>query len=201
MTPDFQIKSHGYMPVDIRAVAEIHSLAIPTGFLSKCPRLLELMYSFIAEDSACALIVAYEAGEVVGFVSGTKNSAAMFKNFLKKNGFNAALAALPYVFSLGFLRKAFETLMYPKKIKSNVEVEAELLSMAVKKEHRGSGVAASLFKAFVVAQHEMHVPAFRIVAGDQLKQANGFYAKMGAKPLDVIEVHGGAKSQVYLYTV
>lgn len=193
----FEIKTADHTSQEIAEIAKIHAGAIPTGFLSRCPRLLEVLYHHISVDPSCCLLSAVSNGEVVGFIAGTSDSGELYRSFLRKRFVKAVLAVVPHLFSLYSLKRIFETIAYPKKVSGGSMPKAELLSMAVKDVCRRHGVAGALFLAFAAQQKNSGVSSFRIVAGNILQNANKFYLKMGAKKIGEIQVHSGESSQIY----
>ncbi len=196
------IKSTGFSDEEIRAVAALHRSSISGGFLSGARvGLLELLYSYIARERSCVLIVSCVDGRVAGFVSGTVNVKKFFTGFVKKYFFRAGFMLLTRLIAPGFIRKIIELLFYPFRANETYNVNSELLSMAVAEEFQGQGIARPMFEAFVRELRGHGGTSFKIIAGCGLGRANSFYKKMGAKTISTVEVHGGAKSQVYIYNV
>ena len=196
------IKSAGFTTEELRGIAALHRKSISGGFLADANvGLLELLYSYIAQEPSCVLVGAFIDGRTSGFVSGTLNTKKFFMGFVKRHLFRAGLMLAPRFVSPSFFKKVFEILQYPFKISKTNEVNAELLSMAVAEEFQGQGIAQPMFEAFVHELKDHGGTSFKIIAGCGLGRANSFYKKMGAKTINTVEVHGGAKSQVYIYNV
>ena len=79
--------------------------------------------------------------------------------------------------------------------------DAELLSLAVAPEARGSGVADTLYRKLVDDFQARGVDAFRIIVGDALAPAHRFYQRMGATLAGEVQVHEGEPSKVYIHRV
>lgn len=183
---------------DERAVAELHRESINTGFLSSLGfPFLKVLYRAM-EDSDNAFVLVYEeGGELKGFVSGVKNLRVFYSEFVRRNLVPAVISMFPSLVRIDFVRKAFETLIYPQKT-DNLP-EAELLSIAVREELRGKGIALLLFRKFVEEMEKRGVKRFKVVVGSSNFRANGFYKKVGFRLLGKIQVHEGEESNVWVY--
>lgn len=176
---------------DASKIAKIHKQEIEKGFLSSLPAVfLEKLYVAIIENDFC--IVAKEGGEITGFIAGTKNIKKLYAHFLKKYFFYSIIFLLPKIFSA---KKIVETLFYPK----NEDIKAELLTIAVKKEFQGQGVAKKMFEVFVSEMKNRDVSIFKVLVGEELLPAISFYEKNGFAFLKETEVHKGHKSRIYIY--
>jgi hypothetical protein len=60
-------------------------------------------------------------------------------------------------------------------------------------------VAQALFERLTVEFKSRSIKKFKIVVGDNLKQAKRFYEKMGAQKVRKIELHKGEASWVYFF--
>jgi ribosomal protein S18 acetylase RimI-like enzyme len=76
------------------------------------------------------------------------------------------------------LKKFLETKNYTEK---KDEIEAELLSIAVDLNYRGQGVAKKLYLELCKYFSNKGVTKFKIIVGENLREAQKFYIKMGAK--------------------
>lgn len=91
--------------------------------------------------------------------------------------------------------------MYASSKKFKVTTNSELISIAVKQELRGKGIAKILYKSLVDFLKEKNINVFKIMVGSNLKEANKFYEKMGAKKILEVEIHKGSKSYLYLHNI
>jgi len=176
-----------------KILAQIHKDEISAGFLSSLPsNFLEKFYISVIENDFS--VIAKENGEIVGFIAGTADIGKLYSYFLKRYFFHSAVILLPKIFNL---RKIMETLFYPK----NKEIKAELLTIAVKKEFQGKGVARYMLEFFVSEMRKRGVNKFKVLVGEELKPAIRFYEKNGFKFLKRTEVHKGQKSMIYIFNV
>lgn len=178
---------------DAMKIAAMHKKEISGGFLSSLPVLfLEKIYLSIIERDIC--VVAKEKDELVGFVAGTKNIKMLYGYFSKKYFFYSIFVFLPKLFNI---RKVLEDVFYIKK----EEISAELLTIAVDKNFQGKGIAKEMFDFFAREMSRRGVKEFKVVVGEKLKPAIGFYERVGFKFLRETEVHKGQKSLIYTYNL
>lgn len=181
-----------------RKVAELHVSAIDQGFLSELgPRFLTLLYEALDQSPGSVLIVETEGERLRGFVSGGKGLGPVYRSLLKR--LPALILALwPVVFSYRQLKRISELLLHTQHATDKNLPSAELYSIAVSPEFRGSGVAERLYNSL---RHEFAargISEFKIVVGDTLAPAQAFYRKVGAKPTAAVQVHDGAGSTVFI---
>ncbi len=187
---------------DVLAIAQLHCQALRYGFLSRVgERFLALLYGTMRDLPDAMLIAARQGDRVVGFVSGTVSTNGLYRSFLQKHLVRGGLILLPHLFSLARLRRVFETLAYPFRKQPATEAKealpaAELLSIAVAEDRRGSGIAAELYRQLCHEFERRGTPAFRIVVGAGLGPARRFYAKMGAREVRTVNVHRGEESLI-----
>jgi len=192
-------------PDDFADVATLHKSALPHGFLGRLGEgFLALLYKCMSESPGCWVIVAKDGGKVVGFVTGALSTGAFYKRFLLRHVIRGGLMVLPHLFSLARIRRVFETLLYPSKepedTGSEIEIpSAELLSIAVAPEFRGSGISRRLYQRLDSEFAEAGAGAFKIVVGGELAPARRFYEKMGAVEAKRIFLHKGEESIVLVH--
>lgn len=176
-----------------KILAKIHKNEISAGFLSSLPlNFLEKFYVSVIENDFS--VIAKENGEITGFIAGTADIGKLYSYFLKRYFFYSAIILLPKIFNL---RKIAETLFYPK----TEELRAELLTIAVKNEFRGRGLAKHMLEFFVLEMKKRGIKKFKVLVGEDLKPAIRFYEKSGFKFLKQTEVHKGQKSRIYIYEI
>lgn len=187
---------------DIRQVVSIHREEISQGFLSSLgDKPLSLLFYLAVESKYGILLLGkpIDRDKPIGFILGTTDTGAFYKDFLIKNFFRATIHLAPKVFSVQRLRKLFETLFYPSKKEIQDFPRAELFDIAILKEQQGKGLAQLLFKEFSATMKSKGIEKFKITTGENLIQAQRFYEKLGANKVTEIEVHKGQKTFVYLF--
>jgi len=189
---------------DVLAIARLHCQALRYGFLSRVGEgFLALLYGTMRDIPDAILIAARRGDRVVGFVSGTVDTHGLYRRFLTRHLLRGGMILLPHLFSLSRMRRVLETLTYPFRKQAPTEAEeplpaAELLSIAVAEDQRGSGIAPELYRRLCHEFELRQCEAFRIVVGAGLAPARRFYAKMGAREVRTVNVHQGEKSLILL---
>lgn len=183
-----------------RQVAGLHAESISGGFLSQLgPGFLALMYRAIDEAPGSALFVEFQDGRAVGFVSGATGMGSIYRRMLRWP-VRLAVAVAPSLVRPRQLRKIFDIIKYARVKPSDAAwPHAELLSIAVAVESRGTGVSGRLYRRLAAHFDSQGHPTFRIVVGDALEPAHRFYRRMGATPVGRVEVHPGEASTVYIH--
>lgn len=181
-------------------VAGLHRSAINKGFMSSLGvGFLSHFYRAIDETAGGVLVVEKRNGQVVGFASGATSVTDVYRRLAARR-WRVALSIVPAI-SPSMLLKLAESYRYGATRHSGTEAfpTAELLSIAVKPEYRGKGVAESLFKALCLRFRDLGVSEFKIMVGRELVGAQKFYARMGAVAVAETEVHRGERSVIFRY--
>ena len=181
-------------------IAEIHKAEIKKGFLSSLDvRFLESLYSFIIKSDFSFCVVAKEGDRVMGFAAGTLDINKLYLKFLKNHFFSSFAIFFPKILSPSFMKKIFETLLYPKK--ENDLPKAELLTIAIRNEFQNDGLGGKMLFLFISEMQKRGTKIFKVVVGEELKQAIKFYEKNGFKMLRNTTVHDRRVSRVYIYNL
>ena len=184
---------------DYRTVAELHCDYINQGFLATLGvPFLTLLYEAIDKDSESILLLERVDQSVVGFVTGARGLARIFKQFLLKP-LRLIYSLKSCILSPSKMYKILEVLLISKG--SNISADLpkqELLSIVVNPIYQGGGHAENLFKALCSHFRAEGASSFSIVVGRNLDRAHAFYTKMGSIPVKQIQVHKGADSVVYV---
>lgn len=193
-------------PIDdslLKEVARLHIEYIKSGFMSQLgERFLKCFYKTISKSESSYLAVYInEKNEVCGFISGTISLLNLKKDFKKNCKLIIIASFLKLIFDPVKILKFFESYMYASSKKFKVTTNSELISIAVKQELRGKGIAKILYKSLVDFFKEKNANIFKIMVGSNLAEANKFYEKMGAKKILEVEIHKGSKSYLYLHNI
>ena len=200
----FLVQVDNFSERDIQQLVQIHRKEIHLGFLTSLgDKALGLLFSLAAESKYSLLLTIKEVerDEQVGFLLGTFDTAAFYKDFFKKKIFSAVVILLPRVFSFSTVRKLIEVLLYPSKTDAQNFPKTELLDIAISRQYQGFGLAKQLFKEFSCQLRKNGVSQFKITTGEQLTEAQQFYEALGAVKAAIIEVHKGQKTLVYVYKI
>jgi ribosomal protein S18 acetylase RimI-like enzyme len=182
-----------------RQVASLHADSIHLGFLSSLGTpFLALLYEAIDVEPSAVLLIEENQGRIIGFVSGARGMRPIYRRLLARWP-RLAVALLPALASPRKLRKILEILFLGRKHGASqpARPEAELLSIAVAPEARGTGCAERLYHALCRHFAAEGVPRFCVVVGDALTPAHRFYTRMGAEVIGKVEVHKGEGSVLY----
>ena len=187
-----------------RQVAELHAAGINSGFLSGLGReFLSVLYRSIDESPQSVLHTEEQGDRVVGFVAGTTGTVSLLRGLLWHLpstlwSLRASLLRpdrlLGMIRVVGHMRQQSRTGedRYPR---------AELLSISVSPEARGTGVAERLYRRLEAFFQSRAIGEFRIVVGSTLEPARRFYARMGARDVGEVQVHADRPSRIYVASV
>ena len=181
-------------------VARIHITRIDKGFLGTLgENFLALMYRAIDECETSVLLIEEQQGRVVGFVTGAVGIWPIYKQMLK-NFKGLFLALCPVLLRPCKVWRIIEILRHGGSKEKHLGLPRnELLSIAILCDYEGKGIAQRLYARLVKYFREEGALGFRIVVGKDLKSANSFYMRMGAKPVNEIFLHAKEKSIVYVH--
>lgn len=181
-------------------VAMLHKKYIDRGFISSLgSSFLEHLYdAMITSENACCL-VAEDAGELQGFISGTYELGRFYKDFMKTKLLPASIALLPELIRPAVFRKIMESFLYPAK--QERLPGAELMSIVVSEKYQGKGLSEQLFQGLMAEFKAKNIKRFKVVVGAELTAANKFYVKMGGFLYADIRVHGDEASRVYIWEI
>lgn len=182
-----------------RQVAALHAASIDQGFLATLGvPFLALMYRATDEARGSVLLVEERDGSVMGFVSGGTSMIPIYRRMLRRP-FALVRSLLPSIVRPSRMRRIIDILSYGREGATGGGLPAaELLSIAVAPEARGSGVAEILYRRLEAHFAQEGVAAFRITVGETLAPAHRFYRRMGAVAAGRVELHAGQGSTVYI---
>ena len=182
---------------DARALAELHSSEIASGFLPLLGRpFMRVLYRAMIAWRDGVVLVVDDGGGVIAFTAGVKDVGAFYKYFSTRYGWRAGLAALPRLVNPRNLRRAWETFRYGS---DQVEVPAELLSMVVAPRARGKRLSLMLGARLLEELRELGAPAVKVTVGSDNGTALAAYRKMGFSDTERIQVHAGESSEVLVW--
>ena len=181
-------------------VARLHVRCLDQGFLATLGEgFLSLMYESMDCADGVTLITEEREGQVVGFITGGTGMGPIYKRMLR-SPVRLGLALAPALLRPAKVRRILEIMRYSGDATLPDGVpDAELLSLAVAPESRGTGVADTLYRKLVEDFQTRGVDAFRIIVGDALAPAHRFYRRMGATVAGEVQVHEGEHSKVYVH--
>ena len=190
-----------------RNIAKMHKEIIDTGFLSSFSVfILSQLYLSIARSRFSSLCVCTDTtGQIIGFIAISFSTSSFYKDFILRKGVLLSPFLIGRIFSIEFLKKLSETLLYPFKsssVDSNYEkIDSEILNFCVAKEIQGMGIGQSLFNKGEEEFRNNSIKNIQIVTGNQQKSAHRFYEKCGAKLIASSEIHKNTESLIYNYKI
>ncbi len=190
---------------ELRQVAKLHEKELNTSFLAQLGAdFLFYLYKSINECIETELIIAKENDAVTGFITGAISLKPIYIHLIKNYFFRASFRLLPHLFNISKAKKIIEILSYSKNEEETNTIDtpkAELLSIAVKRKHRGAGIAQQLFLKLSERFKESGHGSFKIIVGENLVAARKFYQKMGASEIGSAILHEGEKSLILKVTL
>jgi ribosomal protein S18 acetylase RimI-like enzyme len=185
-------------PEHAEQVAKLHISGIYKGFISSLGTdFVTALYCAIAESKHSICMVAVKDNRVLGFAAFTTNLHDLYRSLIFKRGLKFFLILFRRMLSLGTVKKIFETLFYPARIKKMNLPEAEFLSMAIADEARGKGLATKLVRRGFDECAKLGVKELKIFARVDLQAINSMYKKLGFKLAGQMKNHG-IVSNVYV---
>lgn len=187
---------------DALQIAKIHQQEIDQGFLSQLGiKFLSKLYKVMVISPNSFVVVAKENDRIVGFISGCTNVNKFYRDFLKKYFFHAFFILLPKIFKLSILKKILETLKYLRQKEEKKLPETELLTIAILKKFQGQDIIQKIFEKFISELKKRKIKQFKVVVGENLSRAIGFYEKMGFKFFSLKSIHKKQPSRIYIYNL
>jgi ribosomal protein S18 acetylase RimI-like enzyme len=179
-------------------VAALHIQCISTGFISSMGiDFVTSLYDAIVKSKSGLGVVAVRNEKVIGFVAFTTNLNKLYKSIIRRKGLKFALLLAGNVLSLRRIKKIFETLSYPARIKKMNLPSAELLSIAVAPEERRKGLAGQLIEKGLRLYRKTGVDKVKVLIGADNKAGNKLYLKTGFELIGQIVNHG-VLSNIYV---
>jgi succinoglycan biosynthesis protein ExoA len=200
--PEVRIVTPPLSNRQIAAVARMHRTGVSEGFLSSLGEpVLRLLYRHLAGSRHCAIFVALAPdGTPVGYICGSRDTSALYREFLRRRWPAALRVMVPRLLSPGRIRRAVETLRYPAAAEATLP-KAEIVNLVVEPGRRGAGLADLLLDRLMRWFAEQGETAVKAVSGEQLGRAHRFYEKSGARLHGTTTLHRGVGSRVYVYSI
>jgi ribosomal protein S18 acetylase RimI-like enzyme len=188
---------------DFKQIALLHYASLGNGFLALLGcEFLYMLYKQIYHSKKSFIIVKRKNNKIIGFVAGGSGLRDVYVGLLK-NPFKLFFVILP------MLRKpsVFVKILFIVFRNSNINscriklIDAELYSIVVQKDYRGSSIGKDLYKGICKYFYNCGVSDFCIVVGDNLIQAKKFYFTQGAIAIGSIKQGGDKTSTVFKQTI
>jgi GNAT superfamily N-acetyltransferase len=185
---------------DARALGDLHSRLIPSGFLSSLGQgFLSVLYGELVKSPESFAFVAVRDGTPVGFITAVIRLRNFYAGFLRSAFFRVLPLLFVRMFRPGVIGRILETLLYSGRNEGAVLPGPELLSLAVDPGSRGGGTSGLLWDAMVSEFRRRGAKGFKAVVGAGLEPALKFYTKKGGHIAETTEIHSGEKSFVLVW--
>lgn len=182
-------------------VARLHIEGIDTGFISSLgERFVTVLYEAIVDSPYGFGFVAEEDGKVLGFIAFTMDINKLYRSLIFKKGVKFIFLLAGKMVSLNRIRRVFQTLFYPSRIKAFDLPKAELLSIAVTPEGRGKGVGKELIAKGLEECRKRGIDKVKVLVAAGNEAANKLYEKCGFERVTQIDSHG-ILSNIYVVTL
>ena len=179
-------------------VAALHIECISTGFISSLGiDFVRSLYEAIIRSKSSFGVVAVRNGKVLGFAAFTTNINKLYKSIVWRKGLKFALLLAGRMCSLKRVKRIFETLFYPARIKNMNLPSAELLSIAIAGEEQRKGLAGELIEMGFRHCRKTGVDKVKVLIGADNKAGNKLYLKSGFEHVGQINNHG-VLSNIYI---
>lgn len=166
---------------DVAQVVQVHLASFPGFFLSFLGRdFLKLLYENIQCDPYGIVLVAPLNGHIEGFVAGVTDQSGFYQRLVKKRKWAFARAAgQALVRNPTIASRLLRALNRPNETRA-AEVDACLMSVAVRPEAEGKGIGRRLVTAFCEELAERGIGSVCLDTDrDGNERANRFYQKLG----------------------
>ena len=148
----------------------------------------ELGFAFLAEAG----------GHPVGYATGVVHWRRFYQTFVRRNWGLAAAVVLRRVFDIRRWRRLFETTRYATAARLP---DAELISVALRPEARGTGAADALVRHVLQEFAHRGIREVRVTTAASNAAAARVYERTGFHLLRDEEIHPGEPARVYVISL
>ena len=152
------------------------------------PRFLALLYRGLLRRGDGFLVVATEAGSLVGFILACTDSARLLSAVARSPLEVASVIVPALVRHPRLLTKLVQTLGYASR--QSITVPAELLVIAVVPERRSSGIGRRLLAELRTELRARGIDAYKVTVHEEMAGANRFYAENGLRLAGGFRLYG-----------
>lgn len=189
------------LPEHAPQVAQLHTIGINAGFITSLGiDFVTSLYEAMAKSKFFFGFVAEKDNKVLGFAAFTTGLSVLYKSVIISNGLKFAFILAWRMFSLNIIKKMWETLRYPGRIKKMNLPSAEFLSIVVAEQGRGRGLAKKLMRTGFDECAKRGIDKVKILAAVNYEAINKMYEKCGFRLVGQIENHG-ILSNIYVAEV
>lgn len=180
---------------DSPEITALHLAEIPWGLLSGMgPRFVEAFYRTLLEGPWGFAFVAERDNRMVGYCTGVVHWRRFYRTFVVRNWPLVARIALQKIVGRG-VRRLFETTKYAA---AGSLPDAELVSIALHPDARGTGAADTLVRAVLDEFSRRGAERVRVTTAVDNTAAAKVYERTGFRLLHRAEIHPGENSSIYV---
>jgi ribosomal protein S18 acetylase RimI-like enzyme len=178
-------------PEHAAAAAAIHAEGQENTFLTSLGgAFLRALYAEMASSPHCFGFIALDGNEVIGVVTGTVDSGAVFKDLMLRQGARLALlVAAAMLRRPSLVPKVLRTAMYPAQTKGEPG-EAELFFIGTRRDRRGEGAGRALFGALAAEMRRRGMTTMGLTVDEANHVAKRFYQRNGMRPARSLKLYG-----------
>ena len=186
-------------PADSAAIAALHLSEIPWGLLTSMGSAFVIAFyrTLLTSDVGFGFL-AERDGRVLGYATGIAHWGRFYRAFVVRNWRLAAGSLIRQAFDLGRWRRLIETSRY---VATSTLPDAELLSIAVRSEARGTGTADALVRHVLAEFASRGITRVRVTTAASNAGAVAVYERSGFCLVGDIEIHPGEEANVYSITL
>lgn len=151
------------------------------GFLAR-------LYRALLEEGVGFLVVAREGDRLAGFVLATQDGGSLFPILLRRLHRFAPGMALTLARHPALLPRLLQTVLYARK--TAIEVQAELMVIAVQEDQRSLGLGGRLLEALQIELERRGVFAYKVTVHAAMEASNRFYLRRGHELERSFEMYG-----------
>ncbi len=183
-------------PADSAAIAALHLSEIPWGLLTGMgPAFVTTFYRTLLGSEFGFGFLAECDGRPVGYATGVVHWRRFYRAFLVRNWRLAAAVLIRQAFNPERWWRLVETTRYAAASRLP---DAELVSIAVDPQARGTGTADALVRYVLDEFASCGVARVRVTTASGNTAAARVYERSGFRLLAETEIHRGERAQVYV---
>lgn len=162
------------------------------------PRFVESFYRTLLGSELGFGFLAEREGRPIGYATGVVHWRRFYRAFVVRNWWVATGVLLRQALNLRRWRRLFETTRYAG---AATLPDAELLSIAVSREARGTGAADALVREVLAEFARRGVTRVRVTTAPDNVAAARVYERSGFHLLRRTEIHPGEGAHLYVITL
>lgn len=186
---------------DVEQIAQLHIEGIRSGFISSLGHdFVKALYVAIAQSKKSFGFVAEENGKIFGFITFASDLNKLYRSIIFRRGLRFVFLLTGKVFRPRQMKKIFQTLFYPTRLRKMNLPLADLLSIVIAPEAREKGLGTQLIQKGFQECQRRGIEKVKVLVGADNEPANKLYAKCGFELFCQLDNHG-ILSNIYVATI